>query len=168
MEKIQNYLATQYPNAVVRFIGAGWDSYAFMIDNYIARFSKLKSSNYEFEKKVLDYIRDKVPAPIPKIDIIHDGAFSYSLHRRLDGKQWNKNKVLENRPHEKQQNLIQDFADFLVALHSIDVQQMKAVIGELENFSYTPYSPFVAFVDNEHGDFDMRYPDYKSSPDAAR
>ncbi|MBD5389328.1 aminoglycoside phosphotransferase family protein [bacterium] len=110
-----------------------------MIDNYIARFSKLKSSNYEFEKKVLDYIRDKVPVPTPRIEIVYDGPYVYSLHKSLPGAQWDPHDVLNTWDPKKRMNLIQDFADFLVALHAIDVHQMQASIPELEYFSYTPY-----------------------------
>ncbi|MDR1361005.1 MAG: aminoglycoside phosphotransferase family protein [Rickettsiales bacterium] len=123
-DSIKDYLKNKFPNSVVSFIGEGWTSYAFSVDNEIFRFPKYSIEWYERESQILSIVKKFVKIEIPEITIINDNGLDYSVHRPIAGKHWSLQEY-ENLKKAQQDNFANDCANFLYDLHRIPLDEFK-------------------------------------------
>lgn len=110
-----NYLTQLHPHRQIKYIGAGWSSIAFMLDEYVIRFPKHNLSDYEHEAELCNRLRDYVSVELPRCKVNYNSIYPYAKHRRIIGDLWDSNHR-GNSIHE----LANDCAVFLYQIHAFD------------------------------------------------
>ncbi len=88
-------------------------------------------SGIQVEKKITDLIRNKTSLEIPEIEL-HEQPQPIARYSKIAGETFDR-KWYAKLPDEKKQDLAQQLADFLFALHSIDKQ-----LPEVKAISFSP------------------------------
>ena len=142
-EILQSWLEQQFPNSEIKFADEGWHSAAFMVNDKILRFPKNPDNieKQKREKSLTDYIRDKVPQPVPNIEIVENVKYPYSMHKAILGSTW-KNSDINNLDPGERQRFINDYVDFIVALHSIDINDLKKNVPSIGTNTNHKYRDF--------------------------
>lgn len=120
---------------IKRCVG-GSKSYAFAVNDYVVRFPKAEIiwQTMQREKQILDaiypFFPNKYISKIHKIELI-DGNYPFSITKKFNGKicdnRENTCDVINIRTLSSQQYgaLVQDIAEFLSLLHSIDYSKLE-------------------------------------------
>ncbi|MCL2369325.1 MAG: phosphotransferase [Alphaproteobacteria bacterium] len=142
-DEIQSWLESEFPNAKIKFAGEGWHSAAFMVDDKVFRFPKNPDNIKKMrkEKELTDFIRNKVPLPIPAIEIFEDVKYPHSMHKAILGNTW-KNCDINNLCPQQRQKFINDYVDFVVALHSIDINDLQKNVPSISTNTKHKYRDF--------------------------
>ena len=148
-DALQIFLETQFPNSKIEFIGEGWSSTAFIVDDKIIRFPKGQIEEYKKEAAITNAVRNQVNVEIPEITIVEDQQYPYAIHKILPGKTWNIREV--KKLDTKTRNLlIKDIAEFLHSVHQI--KNIPGLIAEKPNIiAFQDIEPFIKnhFSQNE-------------------
>lgn len=134
-EILQNFLIREYTQSHIKFIGEGWSSIVYQVDDYIVRFPKQNISDYEFEAFICNKLRHDIFVDVPEVQILLDVQYPYIKHKKIIGNKWNDNKG------NSRLKLGQDCARFLYQIHSFklleNVRQIPGSdtldIGRLES-----------------------------------
>jgi len=167
---LQVFLKDKFPNSKIKFVGEGWDSLAFIVDNKIIRFPKEKIDAYKKEQKITNFIRDKIDIQIPEITIVEDVEYPYSIHNMLLGNNWTVENI-NNKAPEIRNNFIHDCAKFFTSVHKIDTNQIKQKFpgllkirtSKLESFEYINQNLQMFMSDKEVIDIYNKYEKTKNN-----
>ena len=137
------FLNDKFPKSEIKFIGEGWESLAFIVDDKIVRFPKRGMDDYKKEQKITGFIRDKIDVQIPEISIIEDTEYPYAIHKMLIGNGWEIENI-NNKPYDLRNNFIHDCANFFTSVHRIDKNKIEKEFPgllkirrfKLESFDY--------------------------------
>lgn len=134
-QSINDFLAKFANGATVRFIGAGTDSAAYAVGEYVYRFPNKPDvlAQYKREAKICDLVRGAVSVAVPKITIEKKSGFEYSKHKMIMGRKWRWH-LFQFRPI-KQARLADSIARVMAELHAIDVSGFMGD-GATDNFEY--------------------------------
>lgn len=147
---LSEFLAEQFPDAKIEFADEGWGSIAFWVDDNVVRFPKKGIENYIRESQIMDVVRGKLSQPIPKISIVTDARFPYSIHKKLTGNSWDIEKI-ENLAPPVRNQFIRDCAEFLASVHAIDTDEIKNNVQNLdgENVPKVTLAQLESYLDGE-------------------
>lgn len=71
---------------------------------------------------LINFIRDKIKFELPNITIVENNRHSYSIHKKLHGKEWHIGLI--DKASTKQKNaFIKSVATFMADLHQVNVKQ---------------------------------------------
>lgn len=116
------FLKKEFPGKQIYKAGEGVSSIAFEVGDKIIRFSKRSIENYRLEATVINFIRDKIKFELPNITIVENNRHSYSIHKKLHGKEWHIGLI--DKASTKQKNaFIKSVATFMADLHQVNVKQ---------------------------------------------
>lgn len=131
---IMQYLTETYPNSRISFIGSGWSSICFQVDNYICKFSKQCYEDFIFEKMICDLVRDEVSFELQQIELNHHQCCS--IYNRLKGDIGSEYLL---KRYDEVDELSKDCALFLYQIHSFakltGVRNAPALSGNVEALS---------------------------------
>ena len=130
---IRLYLTEKYPNSEILYIGRGWSSICFQVDNYIYKFSKQHFEDFIFEKMICDYIIDEVSFELQKIELsYHHFCSKYNKIKGELGSEF----LLK---HDDVKELSKDCALFLYQIHSFKklnrMRNVPKLSGNVEDLS---------------------------------
>ncbi|HNY25599.1 MAG TPA: aminoglycoside phosphotransferase family protein [Alphaproteobacteria bacterium] len=125
-EDVITYLTEKFTDSNVLFIGEGWTSLAFLIDDNIFRFPKYSIEWYLREVEILSVVKKYIKIQIPDIKIITDGNYCYSVHKSILGHHWSLDEYTSLESNLKR-NFVTDCANFLFDLHSIPLSEFKNI-----------------------------------------
>ncbi|HEY5391383.1 MAG TPA: aminoglycoside phosphotransferase family protein, partial [Hanamia sp.] len=137
MKRFEKYIKDihqDFPDFVIssiKKIGEGDNSKAFLInEDYIFRFSKREEVKEQVRREiaVLPKIKPLVTIQIPGFTFISP-SMNYVGYRMIKGENLS-GKIFKNLTQKDQQNVQKTLADFLSAIHAIDLLQLKN--GNLE------------------------------------
>jgi len=107
------FLETQFHDSVIKYIGFGWSSIVFFVDNMVVRFPRQNTEDYVFEEYICRKLQTKTPFEIPQVKVFLDALYPYAMHVRIEGYEWDM--VMNNtRIH-----FAKDCALFLSQIHNI-------------------------------------------------
>jgi len=118
---IEKFLQEHFPKSTTRFLGEGWTSLAFHIDDSIARFPKYDIKWYEREAFILSTVRKHTHFAIPEISLQQIAGIDFSIHQAINGDHWDFEKY-ESWSRPNQISFVRDCARFLHELHSIPIE----------------------------------------------
>lgn len=167
---LQIFLKDEFPNSKIKFVGEGWDSLAFILDDKIIRFPKNDMDKYKKEKKITDFVRDEIDVKIPEISIIEDVEFPYAIHKMLIGNNWTVENI-NIKKSEIRNNFIHDCAKFFTCVHKIDTNQieknfpglLKIRTSKLESFEYIKQNLQLFMSDKEISEIYKKYEKTKNN-----
>jgi len=93
--------------------------------------SKRGASGIQVEKQITDLVRNKTLPELPEIEI-HEQPQAVAKYSKITGETFDR-KWYAKLSDDKKQDLAQQLAEFLIALHSIDKQS-----SEVEAISFSP------------------------------
>jgi len=140
-DSLKAFLKTRFPRSNIKFVGEGWASTAFIVDDNILRFPKGQIEEYDRETGVKSYvrniaddykreaiitnfIRNKINVQVPDITVIEDSKYPYAIHKMLPGKTWDIPEI-KNLDSKAQDLLTDNIAAFLYSLHKINIDDLK-------------------------------------------
>ncbi|MCL2629640.1 MAG: aminoglycoside phosphotransferase family protein [Alphaproteobacteria bacterium] len=154
-ETIEIFLAREFPNYNIEFIGQGWWSLAFRVENSIFRFPKdvrMGIEIYEFEQYATDFIRDKISFQVPAIEIVKGTEYTYGKHKRIAGDTWYDSDFVKGLPSGTYNNLVKSCAKFMHELHQINIAEAQEHIPKLGQVKFLEV-PFDALNKGLQGHF---------------
>ncbi len=113
---LYKYLSERFCGSEISWLGSGWSSIVFQVDDLIIRFPKHNLDDYKKEQYVCNYLRDKTPVLIPDTKICMD-VYPYTKHKKICGRPWN-NDTLMRMSSIFRDRLAQDIALFLNTMHT--------------------------------------------------
>lgn len=120
---VKEELTNLFPQKAISCIGQGASSVAFEIDDNIIRIPKADTSRYLKEEQILPTISKYVHPHTPIIHIVKKPIF-YSIHKKLNGNDWDLNTY--DALSATQKNLFcGDIATFFLQLHSIPLKKLS-------------------------------------------
>jgi len=140
MKRFEKYIKDihqDFPDFVIssiKKIGEGDNSKAFLInEDYIFRFSKREEVKEQVRREidVLPKIKPVVTIQIPRFTFISP-SMNYVGYRMIKGENLS-GEIFKNLTQKDQQNVQKALADFLSAIHAIDILQLKN--GNLETMN---------------------------------
>ncbi|HNY24939.1 MAG TPA: aminoglycoside phosphotransferase family protein [Alphaproteobacteria bacterium] len=140
---LEDFLKDKFSSSKINFVGEGWDSIAFIVDDNILRFPKKNMDDYKKEQKITDFVRNDIEVQIPKIIIVDNVEYPYTTHKMLLGNGWDVEGI-NNKPYDLQKNFINDCASFFNSVHKIDKNKIEKEFPgllkirkfKLESFDY--------------------------------
>jgi aminoglycoside phosphotransferase (APT) family kinase protein len=115
----------------LRLLGEGWDSIVYLAgDATVLRFPKTSSAAHalETEIRLLPYLRDRLPLPIPAPAIVAEHpcnpAWRFMGYPRIRGSEVTRERFATLAP-EVQARVLRDLAEFLAALHDSDESAVR-------------------------------------------
>ncbi len=94
----------------------GWRNYVFLINgSLIVRFPKVKKTDLNKQKQILDLLSDKISFELPKIYYL-DLEHCYAIYPAILACSYNRQSISTFNQTEKN-NLAEDLADFLRQMH---------------------------------------------------
>lgn len=138
MDKRLAFLEKRFPGEKVRFVGAGTDSAAYRVGTKICRFPNRDADLYRTEGALCDFIRPSITVPIPRVDVITDGDYTFAMHEMITGGKWSWHKF--SWAPRRQRNLIRSYALFLAQLHGVNVSALQRAVPGLTE--HVPYCDF--------------------------
>ncbi|MFI3241869.1 MAG: aminoglycoside phosphotransferase family protein [Alphaproteobacteria bacterium] len=135
-ENCLKLLQDLYPEKVITFIGAGWSSMAFDVDDeYIIRVPFVDVSQYKKEAQLQPFLQDKVSVLIPEPQVVETKDVSFAIHKKIKGLSWNLDTY--NKLTKEEQNLFcEDIAKFFYEIHSVDLTELFANVDKKH---FSPY-----------------------------
>lgn len=135
------FLQTTFPNECIKYLGEGWTSIAFQVDDKIVRIPREHPGKYIKESVVCNVIRDLISFSVPCISVNKNAEFPYAIHKKLDGRTWNMNYV-RGLDEKAQILLADDCVDFLSQIHGLDADKVNSKT-KLENVDlyYEEFGP---------------------------
>lgn len=112
---LYKYLSEKFLGSKISWLGSGWSSIAFQVDELIIRFPKHGLDDYKKEQYVCNYLRNKIPFHIPDTEICQ-GIYPYVKHKKIWGETWN-NDTLKQMSDTSRNLLAQDIVLFLSTIH---------------------------------------------------
>lgn len=112
--KLFEFLRRWYPSSCIQYIGSGWSSIVFLVDNYIIRFPKHNMADYEHELVICHRLNSFVSFEIPIVEMVLDYEYPFVKHKCLVGTIWDTSNM-EKRPNQ----LAKDCACFFSQIHSL-------------------------------------------------
>lgn len=137
-DKVQTLLQDRFPGEKVRYVGAGTDSTAYKVGTKICRFPHRNADLYRIESALCDFIRPNISVPIPCVDVITDGDYTFAMHEMITGGKWSWHKFSWHPRHQR--NLIRSYAKFLAELHGVDACALQRTVPALKE--HVPYCDF--------------------------
>lgn len=138
---LTDFLQTTFPNECIKYLGEGWTSIAFQVDDKIVRIPREHPGKYIKESVVCNVIRDLISFSVPCIFVNKNVEFPYAIHKKLDGRTWNMNYV-RGLDEKAQMSLADDCVDFLSQIHGLDADKVNSKT-KLENVDlyYEEFGP---------------------------
>lgn len=135
------FLQTTFPNACIRYLGEGWTSIAFQVDDRIVRIPREHPGKYIKESVVCNVICDLISFSVPCISVNKNAEFPYAIHEKMIGRTWNMNYV-SGLDKNAQILLADDCVDFLSQIHGLDADKLNSKT-KLENVDlyYEEFGP---------------------------
>ncbi len=119
------FLTKLFPNETINYVGAGWTSVAFQVGDSIVRIPRKNVDKYVKEVVICNEIRESLSVELPRITVVTDAQYPYSIHRKMNGTIWN-NRYVSALDASSKQLLADDCASFLAAIHSIKTEELIA------------------------------------------
>lgn len=136
---ISRILCETFPNLYIKKLdplGSGYNCDAFLVNGqYVFKFPKSKKANESLKNEllVLDYLKNKLPLPIPQIEFSSDTStiFPYSIigYKQINGRILTA-QIYQSFTEDEKESLAKSIAEFLRALHSVDIPE---TLKELED-----------------------------------
>ncbi len=124
--EIQSILQKQFPVATIQYVGEGWTSTAFCVDDKIIRVPKTTADKYKKEANVLNFLHKKLTVAIPQPQVI-ESELTYAIHTKIEGNPWSIESY--NALSEQEKNdFCRDIATFFYELHKIPLADVMAVL----------------------------------------
>ncbi len=125
-EEIRSILQKKFPGEIIQFVGEGWTSTAFCIDDKIIRVPKINADKYKKEANILNFVHDKLTVSVPLPQVI-EGDLTYALHTKIEGLSWNI-ETYNALEKSAQDDFCRDIATFFAELHNIPLSEITAII----------------------------------------
>ena len=142
-QEINAYLVKHCPNTEIKFIGAGSDSYAFCVGEYVYRFPRydVVLSQYEKEARLCNFLRDATSVLIPNIEIQYK-PISFAKHKMILGNKWHWHS-LALFPI-KQMRLARSIARFFAEIHTVNISKFKLESERVDYVEFNELSKMIA------------------------
>lgn len=108
-----DFLQMKFAGSNITFVGSGWSSMVFQVDNNIVRFPKQNTEDYVFEEYICPIVQVYSSFEIPKVTFVND-IFPFAIHPKIEGPQLTFSNTTKNR-----KEIVNDIACFLSQIHSI-------------------------------------------------
>ncbi len=144
--EIQSILQKKFPTASIQYVGEGWTSTAFCVDDKIVRVPKTDVEKYKKEAKVLNFLQGKLTIPIPRPQVV-EGDMPYAIHTKIEGLKWDID-TYEALPAQQQNDFCCDIATFFHELHNIPCSDVATVISleELKMHALVDHSVMYSYL----------------------
>ena len=136
---ISRILRETFPNLCIKKLdplGSGYNCDAFLVNGqYVFKFPKSEKANESLKNEllVLDYLKNKLPLPIPQIEFSSDTSTIFPYHiigyKQINGRILTA-QIYQSFTEEEKELLAKSIAEFLRALHSVDIPE---ALKELED-----------------------------------
>ncbi len=159
-ETLLQFLSVTFPGRDITYIGSGWTSVAFQVDDHIVRIPRKNVEKYVKEVIVCDAIRDSVSVELPCITVASDAEYPYSIHKKMIGNTWN-GRFVSAMDVDGKKLLADDCATFLAQIHSINTDDLVALASEhgvdlrCEKITERKFSELAGFLTPYFSDTEM-------------
>lgn len=155
MQNIGNFLTEKYGAENVKFLGAGSDSSAYRVGEYVYRFTRHGHRLYEREAAICRYLHPYISCQIPEIEIKSENGHFCAVHKMLQGCKWSWHRF-QFQPRQ-QHNLAKSVGEFLGQLHSVNVADMRRAVPDIDAFGYIDFDLTHAFMAQYLAEFMVRF-----------
>lgn len=83
--KLLEFLHEKYPSSSVQYIGSGWSSTVFLVDEFIVRFPKQNISDYQHESTISGLLNKHISFETPNVELVLDVEFPFAKHKCISG-----------------------------------------------------------------------------------
>ena len=83
--RLSRFLHSEYPCSRIVYLGSGWSSIAFLVDECIIRFPQQNIEDYIHELKISTLLNKYITFETPSVEVILNVEFPYAKHRGIVG-----------------------------------------------------------------------------------
>ncbi len=125
IQVLLDFLQMKFAGSDIAFIGSGWSSIVFQVDNNIVRFPKQNTEDYVFEEYICPIVQVYSSFEIPQVSFVND-IYPFAIHPKIEGTQLTFNTT------KNYKGIVDDIALFLSQIHNIPLDD-KIRIAPIES-----------------------------------
>lgn len=156
---ISKVLREAFPNLCVKkldLLGSGYNCDAFLVNGqYVFKFPKSEKANESLKNEMLalNYLKNKLPLPIPQINFSSDKSEIFPY--RIIGYEQIKGRILtaqlfQSFREDEKDSLAKSIAKFLRALHSVDIpEELKELEDDFVEGLRIDYNDVCSLIYND-------------------